>query len=241
MTRTAHNRIADHGRTGLMMSALVGSMLALAATDTHAQQPVGVPFIGSNHLSVSVTELSRDGIGSQRATVLGALYGHRFGGSAAKVQPSMIVRVAARPLDGVEQGILDAGVTLAATRELVRGLNVTAAAGVSAVAWGDGAPEPNEPATGRIIVRAPLSAGLAYDIGIGGATIAPFVNVAMAYSTEREYAGDVRLATDNGWKLGNAAGVSVRFRETVLSISGISRERGLPNSSRVAFSAGMSW
>jgi len=235
------NRIAARNHSSIAKAALMITMLAMTSTATHAQQAIGVPFIGSNHLSFSVTELSRDGIGTQRATVFGAVYGHRFGARTAPVQSSMILRVGARPLDGLEDGILDAGVTLAASRSLVAGLTVTGAAGVGAMAWGQRAPEPGGPETGRLIVRAPVSAGAAYDISVGGATIAPFVTLAMAYSSEREYVGDQRVMTDNGWRLGNAAGVSVRFRETVLSVSGISRERGLPNGSRVAFTAGMSW
>ena len=94
---------------------------------------------------------------------------------------------------------------------------------------------------GRAIIRTPLSAGMAYDIRVGSATIAPFVSMIGAYSNERDYVGGDRIATDSGWRLGRAAGMSLRFKEVVLAVSGVNRERGLPNDNRLAFSAGVSW
>jgi hypothetical protein len=239
MTRNTQQTIGASYQKALSQSAVAVALAALTFTSARtvqAQQAVGVPFAGKNHLSFYVTELSRDGIGKQRAAVFGGLYGRTLNQNAP-LQLSMIVRAAARALEGAEDGIVDAEVTLAATHAVkaLGALSLTGAASLGAVAWGQ------ESNTGRVIVKAPLTAGAAYDIRLGRATIAPFVSVIGAYSRERDYLDGERTGADSGWHIGNSAGVSLRFKETVLSVRGISRERGMPNPNRIAFTAGMSW
>jgi hypothetical protein len=246
MTRTSKTQNPRRGHRNALLQAVAVAVvgLTLAAADTaQAQQALGVPFVGRNHLSVSVTELSRDGVGTEQAAVFGGVYGRRFNGDDATLQFSAIVRAAARAFQGTEDGIAEAGLTLAASHRVraIEGLSLTGAAGVGAVVWGQDGPQPAEPDQGRVIARIPLSAGMAYDLRAGRATIAPFVSMTGAYSRERDYANSLRIAEASGWRLGHTAGVSVRFRETVVSLSSVSRERGMPNRNRMVFSAGMSW
>jgi hypothetical protein len=246
MTRTLETQTPRRGRQIPLQHAVATAAVALtliAARDAHSQQALGVPFVGKNHLSFSVTELSRDGVGSEKAAVFGGVYGRRFNSDAAPVQISLIVRAAARALDGTEDGIAQAGLTLAATRRIrtLDGLSITGAAGLNAVVWGQDGPSPAEPDHGRVIARIPLTTGLAYDMKVGRARIAPFVSLNGAYWRERDYINSARVAEGTGWRLGHTTGVSVRFRETVLSVSGVNREGGTPTRHRVAFMAGMSW
>jgi hypothetical protein len=67
------------------------------------------------------------------------------------------------------------------------------------------------------------------------------MSIVGAYSREREYVGDHGVGSEYGWRLGRTGGVSVRFGETVLSLTEVSRERGMPNKSRFILAAGMSW
>jgi hypothetical protein len=83
--------------------------------------------------------------------------------------------------------------------------------------------------------------GAAYDLHLGGATVAPFVMAQGVYSRESDYVDDERVALDSGWRIGNSTGVSIRFKEMVLSLAEVNRERGMPNGHRVVFSVGMSW
>jgi hypothetical protein len=224
--------------------AAVVALLALAlAPDGQAQSALGVPFVGRNHLSFTVTELSRDGIGAERVAVFGGAYGRQLNSSSAPVQVSVIVRAAARALNGTEDGILDAGITVAATHRLraVTGLSITGAVGAGAMLWGKAAADGGEPDVGRVIASSPLSAGLSYDLRVGRATIAPFAAVTGAYSSRREYVNGDRAAIDDSWRMGNTVGVALRMSETVLTVREISREAGLPNRNRVAFTAGFSW
>jgi len=109
------------------------------------------------------------------------------------------------------------------------------------VVWGKVGPDPDEQDRGRILNSIPLSVGMAYDVRIGAATFSPFVSTTTAYSREREYLNDKATSTTSDWRTGQTAGVSVRFRETVFSLSSVNRVGGLRNRNRVAFSAGMSW
>jgi hypothetical protein len=201
-----------------------------------------VPFVGKNHLSASVTELSRDGVGQDRATVFGAMYGRQLTGDNAAVKLHMIVRGAARAQGPLEEGgIADGGITFAATRRVLAGLSVTGAAGVSAVVWSRELDASGEQDRSRIVARAPLSAGIAYDLKLGRATIAPFATFTGGYTNASEYVNNKRQSEDTGWRISHTAGVSLRLSEIVLSLSEVAREPGLPHRSRVAFAAGISW
>jgi hypothetical protein len=232
-----------NGFASLKRSLLVASLLSLAYGSASGQEAIGAPFVGRNHLSFYTTELSRDGVSQERTAIFGGVYGRAFGERSGPVQISVLLRAGARNLPGGEDGgVLDTGITLAATRAMpgLSNLSVTGAAGIGAVLWGQDV-APGQPDTGRMSVRVPLSAGAAYDLHLGGATIAPFAAVTGAYSREGDYVDDERVALDTGWKLGRATGISVRFQEMVLSISDVSRERGLPNNHRIIFNVGMSW
>jgi hypothetical protein len=243
MTRTMQGRTTGSRRSTFArrttLAAVVGLTLATAQTAA-AQQAIGVPFIGRNHLSVSATELSRDGIGQERTSVFGMVYGRRLGGADGRVQYSAIVRTAFRALDQDEDGIVDAGLTLAATRNVVGGLSITGSAGVSAIVWGQQA-ESGEAERGRVVARTPITAGAAYDFRLGEVTIAPFFSLSGGYSSERDYVNDQRVNLHTGWRFSNSSGVSVRLSEMVLTLTEIARERGLPNNRRMLFTAGMSW
>lgn len=237
MTRTMMDR------TNRKVQNAVGALIAmtlLTVNTVQAQSAIGVPFAGRNHLSVSATDLSRDGIGKQRATVFGAIYGRRLGGDSGRIQYSAIVRTALRAVNQSNDGIVDVGVTLAATRRLVAGLSVTGAAGASAVVWGQQA-NGEQPDRGRVVARTPLSLGMAYDIQLGALTISPFSTVTGGYSSEREYVNEERVNLYTGWRFSNSSGVSVRLNEMVLTFTEIARERGMPNKHRMLFTAGMSW
>lgn len=216
--------------------------LAIPAPRAHAQEAIGVPFVGKNHLSFYTTELSRDGIGEARAAIFGGTYGRRFGDGRAPVRIGVLLRAGARPLDE-HDGILDAGATLTATASMpgAERLTMTASAGVGAVLWGQSSQAPAVTDTGRRSVNVPLGAGAAYSLRAGRATISPFAMVLGSYSRENDYVNDVSVARESGWSLGHAAGVSVGFNEMVLSLTDLRNERGLPNDHRVMFSVGLSW
>jgi len=227
----------------LKATLLATSLVGIASTAVNAQEAIGLPFVGKNHLSFYTTELSRDGIGQERASIFGGVYGRTFGDGQGAAQLGMILHAGARGFDELDDGILDAGATLTATRSVpgLDRLSLTAAAGVGAMAWGHGSAAAGEPGTGRLSVRVPLSAGMAYNVRAGRATIAPFVALTTAYSSERDYEDDQRVASDSGWRVGSATGVSVRFSELVLSVSDVRGERGLPHDHRVVFNVGISW
>jgi hypothetical protein len=225
--------------SSLVLTALTGG----AAAGASAQQAIGVPFTGKNHLSFYTTELSRDGVGSERAAIFGGAYGRAFGDPEGPLQISVIVRAGARAFEDLDDGILDAALTLAATRSMpgLEDLSASAAAGVGAMVWGQGPDGAGAPDSGRSSKRVPLSTGAAYDIRLGGATVAPFAMVTAAYTRDGDYLDDERIALDSGWRVGNTTGVSVRFKEMVLSVADVRRERGLPHGHRIVFGAGMSW
>jgi hypothetical protein len=229
------------GLPNVVAIAIVGLSLATPQL-AQAQTALGVPFTGRNHLSLSVTELSHDGTSAERDAVFGGVYGRRLGSDAALLQYSVIARTAFRANSGIDDGIVDAGLTVAATHSVraIDGLSITGAAGVGAMVWAQGS-NAGELERGRVIASAPFSAGLSYDVRLGRATISPFIAVTGAYSKERDYLDGDRIGEDSGWRVGNSVGVSLRFWEAVLSVREISRERGLPSRNRVAFSAGISW
>lgn len=246
MTRTTKDRNSGRSRKAQVQQIITAAAIGLvlvAPNGAQAQQALGVPFAGKNHLSFSVTELSRDGFGLDRKAVFGGIYGRKLNADQAPVQYSVIVRAAARAMDETDQAIADAGVTFAATHRLRAHdrLSITGAAGAGAVVWSQDAAAIEAPERVRVVARLPLTAGLAYDINVGGATLAPFVAFNGGYSDERNYVDNDRTARYEGWRLTSSTGVSLRIRETVLTLSEVNRERGMPHRNRVMFSAGMSW
>ena len=242
MSRTQPTQTHRRNVLNALATAVVGLILATSNT-AQAQRALGLPYVGRNQFSISVTEQSRDGISTEKEAVFGVAYGRQFNSDDAPIQLSMIARAAARALDGSETGIFDGGLTIAATHNVraIDGLSVSGAAGITAMVWGKDGDEWAALDRGRIVNSVPLSVGMSYDVRVGGATFAPFVTTTHAYSRGRDYVDDEPINKTSSWKLGHSAGVSVRFRETVLSLSNIYRESGMPNRNRVAFSAGMSW
>jgi hypothetical protein len=239
---TTQERSKSFAGRNVVRALVLAATLAIPAQGAHAQEAIGVPFVGKNHLSFYTTELSRDGIGQARTAIFGGTYGRRFGAGQGPVRLGMLLRAGARPLDE-HDGILDAGATLTATASMpgAERLTMTASAGVGAVLWGQASPETGEPDTGRRSVKVPLGAGAAYSLRAGRATISPFAMITGSYSREDDYVNDESVARESGWRLGSAAGVSVGFREMVLSLTDLRNERGLPNDHRVIFSVGISW
>lgn len=226
-------------RVALPLGALMAAAMFSAVSPSigQAQQPLGVPFIGNNHLAFYSTERSKDGVGSSVTATFGGLYARQFGGESRLVRPSLMVRANARPLADTA-GVLDFAATLAMTHQVaaIDGLSVSAAAGAGTLIWGDEATN-----DGRIGVTVPLTLGVGYDLHIGGATLAPFVAPAIVRYSLRTYENDARVATERGWDTQFTSGASLRFKEVVLSTSRIRGEKGSPNSSRWTFAAGMSF
>ena len=242
MSRTLQTQTPRRNVLNALATVVVGLTLATSNT-AQAQRALGLPYVGRNQFSILVTEQSRDGISTDKEAVFGVSFGRQINSNDAPVQLSVIARAAARALDTRESGIFDGGLTIAASHDVraIEGLSVTGAAGVTAMVWGDIGPQDDDADRGRIVNSVPLSVGMSYDVRVGGATFAPFVSTTHAYSRGRDYVDDEPTNRTSSWKLGHSAGVSVRFRETVLSLSNIYRESGMPNRNRVAFSAGMSW
>ena len=230
--------------SSLLQNTVATAVVALtlaSAEVAQAQQELGLAYVGRNQFSLSVTERSRDGISTEKEAVFGIAYGRQINGKDAPVQLSVNARAAARALNAA--GIFDAGLTMAATHTLraIDGLSLSAAAGITAMVWGNDGPESGEADLGRIVNSVPLSLGMSYDVRVGSATFAPFVAATHAYSRGRDYMNDEPINRTSGWRLGHSTGVSVRFRETVLSLSNVYREAGMPNRNRTLFTAGMSW
>lgn len=240
---TQHSKQGSFARKVVTMGLLVAGTLGTSATGSSAQESIGVPFIGRNHLSFYTTELSRDGVGSERAALFGATYGRAFGDRTDGVQTSVITRLGARAFGDVDSGILDAAATVAATKAVpgLEQLSFTVSAEVGAMIWGQGAHGSGVQDTGRLSARVPFKAGAAYDLRVGRATITPFAWATTAYSRDTDYVNDHRVARDSEWRVGYARGVSVRFNEMVLSLTDVSREPGLPHDHRLVFNAGLSW
>ena len=242
MSRTLQIQTPSRSIQNALITAMVGLTLATANT-AHAQRALGLPYVGRNQFSVSVTERSRDGVSTEKEAVFGVSFGRQVNSNDAPVQLSVIARAAARALEGDERGIFDAEFTVAVSHNVraIDGLSVSGAAGVAATVWGKDERDWAEMERGRIVNSVPLSIGMSYDVRVGGATFAPFVTTTHAYSRGRDYVNDEPINKTSGLLLGHSAGVSVRFRETVVSLSNIYREAGMPNRNRLAFSAGMSW
>lgn len=225
------------GRFGAV--ALASLALAGASSGVSAQSTHGVPFIGNNHLSFYSTELSTDGVAEATSTLYGGRYARRFGADASWTRLSLAVQGAARSLANENDGVADLSVSAAVTRrvhELDSGITVSAGAGTGLLAWGF-----DHDDTGIVRMSVPLSAGVAYDIRIGGATFTPFAAPAIAWYDNRTYANDVQITRVTGWDARVTWGASLSLKEVVLTTSGVHGEPGLPNRSRWTFSAGISF
>ena len=242
MNSILRSRNSGRSRKATVVNTAAAALLGLAMTavSAQAQQALGVPLAGKNNLSFSVTELSRDGISEEQTAVYGGIYARRLNSETSPVQFSVIVRTAVRALEKVSsEGVVDAGALLAATYR-VKAFSITGASGGTAVVWGKEAGD-DELDRGRLVARAPITAGIAYDLRVGSATVAPFLSYTAAYSRERNYQNDEWVSTHKGWRYSNSSGVSVRFRGTVLTVSEINRERGMADRNRVLVTAGMTW
>ena len=217
--------------------ALAAAGLVAGRSEVAAQAPLGVPFIGDNHLSFYTTELTTDGVTAGMSTLYGGRYAHRFGEPASRTRLSVAVQGAAWALDDPDSGVLDVSVVAGWTRRLddvVPRLSATASVGASALLWG-------KEHSGLAHVSVPIATGVAYDLRIGGVTLTPFVSPGVAYFSSRRYVDDVRVSTENDWDVRFTAGTSLRLKELVLTTSRIRGENSLPHSSRWAFSAGISF
>jgi len=239
---TQRSRQGSFARKLLSTGLLVAGAFGTGATGSTAQEAIGVPFIGRNHLSFYTTELSRDGVGTERAALFGGTYGRTFGERNEGVQISVITRVGARAFGDLESGILDAAATVAATKAVpgLEKLSFSAAAEIGTMIWGQGS-NGSAQDSGRLSARVPFKAGAAYDLRAGRATITPFAWVTTAYARDTDYVNDRRVARESDWRVGYARGVAVRFDEIVMSLTDVSREPGLPHDHRLVFNVGMSW
>jgi hypothetical protein len=230
-------RVLSRMGAGAGITAAIMS-LGLGAGAVAAQAPLGVPFIGDNHLSFYSTELTSDGTGAGMSTLYGGRYAHRFGEAESPMRFSLGVQVAARQLDAPNDGVIDATVTAAWTRSMAEvdpRLSATVGVGANALAWGAVSND------GVAHASVPITMGISYDLTIGRATVSPFVAPSVAYYVDRTYVNDVRVSSSSGWDGRISAGASLRLREVVLTTSRIRGEEGLPHSSRWTFAAGISF
>ena len=233
---TMQREILVRLRTSALM-AMLG--LGTAAAAASAQSTLGVPFIGDNHLSFYSTELTSDGIGASMSTLYGGRYAHRFGSDDARSRFSLSLQGAGRTLADASSGILDVSMTVAWTRrmdEIDEDLSMTGAMGMSALVWGM-----DETDTGIAHGSLPMTAAVAYDLHIGSATLTPFVAPGIAYYDHRGYLHSVRVSREVGWDARFTTGTSLTLKEVVLTASRIHGESNLPNRSRWAFAAGISF
>ncbi|HEX9563257.1 MAG TPA: hypothetical protein VF981_04770 [Gemmatimonadaceae bacterium] len=237
MSRTTNstNRMSVvRSRVLVVAASLVAGVVPTAAT---AQDALGVPFIGSNNLSFYTAQLTRDG-GAETTTLLGMIYAHRFGAANNPTRMSLQLRGSARPFEDVSAGILDVATRVSVSHDVraVRGLSVAGSLGAGVTAWGD-----DRANTGRLHVSLPASGGVSYDIRLGGVTISPFASASIARYDLRTYLDEERQSMDRGWDASYTTGTSLRVRDIVVTTSRIAGEQGMPDRSRWAFTAGISF
>jgi hypothetical protein len=220
----------------ILRVALAAAATSLVASTLAAQAALGTPFIGANNLSFRASELTKSG-GAETTTVFGVHYGHRFSGSGP-TSIAMLLRGSARAFDDVQAGVLDVGANVAVSREIrsVRGLSLAASTGLGVMAWGNDANR-----TGRLHVTIPANAGVSYDLRVRGATLSPFVMGSVSRYDIRTSLDDARDSVDDGWDTTYTTGMSLRFRDIVLTTSSMHGEYGMPKRSRWGFSAGVSF
>ncbi len=211
--------------------------LTVAAAPARAQDALGTPFIGRNLFSFHTAQNTRSG-GPATTQTFGAIYGHRFGAADATSNVHLVVRASARPLEKTDSGVLDLAATFGASQAVagIPNLSVAASTGVGLMAWSDDAAK-----TGRVQMQIPANAGLSYAIRIGGATLSPFAMGTLARYDLRTSLDDVQQTREKGWDTYYTSGASLKLHELVLTSSVTSGEHGMPNRSRWAFSAGVSF
>lgn len=224
-------------RVPLAAATLIAALSLSGAKTALAQDALGTPFIGRNLFSFHSAQNTRSG-GAEQTTTFGALYGHRFGPTESMTRLNLVVRASARPLDGVDSGVLDLAATVGLSRafETAPKLSIAASTGVGLMAWSDDAAR-----TGRAQLSVPVNAGASYAFKVGGATLAPFAMGTVSRFDLRNAVNDVQVSRDTGWDTFYATGASLRLREVVFSTSRIDGERGMPTRSRWTFSAGVSF
>lgn len=221
----------------LSSASLFVTVSLLAASPSLAQDALGTPFIGRNLYSFHAAQNTRSG-GPAQTTTFGAVYGHRFGATDASSHVTLVVRASARPLDGVDTGVLDLAATVGISRDvrILPNLSLAASTGFALMAWSDDAAK-----TGRAQFSIPANAGLSYAIKLGGATLAPFAMGTLARYDLRRAVDDVQVSRDTGWDSYLSTGASLRLREVVFNIARVDGEHGMPTRSRWTFSAGVSF
>lgn len=224
--------LRSSARTAIALVAL-----AIAAVPASAQDALGTPFIGRNLFSFHTAQNTRSG-GPATTQTFGAIYGHRFGALDAVSNVHLVVRASARPLEGVDSGVLDFAATVGASQDVagIPNLSFAASTGVGLMAWSDDAAR-----TGRVNMQIPVNTGLSYALKIGSATFSPFAMGTLARYDLRTSLDDVQLTKERGWDTYYTSGASLKLREVVLTSSVTSGEHGMPNKSRWAFSAGISF
>lgn len=228
------------GRRPHTMAAIVAATLAgvlAAPASAGAQAALGTPFIGANLLSFHSAQNTRSG-GAATTTTFGLVYGHRFGQRDAVSRLNMTVRASARPLEGVDSGVLDVAATVGVSRTItgLERLSVAASTGMGMMAWSD-----DVATTGRVQLSIPANAGVSYALRIRNATLSPFAMGSVAHYDLRTSLDDVQLTRESGWDSYYTTGASLRLREVVLTASRIVGEHGMPTRSRWAASAGISF
>ncbi len=218
-------------------AAIAIATLAVAAAPAGAQAALGTPFIGKNLFSFHTAQNTRSG-GAATTQTFGAIYGHRFGASDATSNVNLVVRFSARPLEGVDSGVLDLAATVGGSQAVpgVPNLSFAASTGAGLMAWSDDGAK-----TGRVMMQIPANAGLSYAIKMGSATLSPFAMGTLARYDLRTSLNDVQLTRERGWDTYYTSGASLKLREVVLTSSVTSGEHGMPNKSRWSFSAGVSF
>lgn len=211
--------------------------LTVAAAPASAQAALGTPFIGRNLFSFHTAQNSRSG-GAATTQTFGAIYGHRFGALDATSNVHLVVRFSARPLEGKDTGVLDMAATVGGAQEVpgIPNLSVAASVGAGLMAWADDAAK-----TGRAQLQIPVNSGVSYAIKLGSATLSPFAMGTLARYDLRTSLDDVQQTRERGWDTYYTSGASLKLREVVLTSSVTSGEHGMPNRSRWAFSAGVSF
>jgi len=218
-------------------AAVIASLAALLPATAIAQAALGTPFIGGNVLSFQFAQATRNA-GPTTTTTFGVLFGHRFGSSDAHSNVNVVVRASARPLEGVDTGVLDFAATVGVSQKVggLPNLSVAASTGLGLMAWNDDAAK-----SGRAQISIPANAGVSYAVKLGYATIAPFAMGTVARYDQRNSVNDVEQSKDKGWDTHYTTGASLRLKEVVLTSSRIVGEHGMSTRSRWTFSAGVSF
>jgi hypothetical protein len=136
LMHTTRSALVSRRCSRIARASAILLVIAALVADLQAQDAINVPFVGKNHLSFYTTKVSRDGIGDTREALYGGTLARRFGERAAAGELSLGLRAAARSFEAPNDGIIDPGLTLAATRavpQLPR-MNATVAAGVGFIA-----------------------------------------------------------------------------------------------------------